>query len=233
MVGGAQSFSKSAATEWTSMFCIEKIREFCKLKRTLCDFCFTFRLPNHTESVLKSTLVPCCAMSASTQLPTAKQHSITSLTTKQHSLCILRLDLFLMFNHVQSLFDPWDWYKYIYLPSPAIKKLIMHVISIGKYTGQASHGSVDVINHRSLAPRFCQFRQLEEVPKCSLCGGPRVFECQVHDGGGWKDSDILVWKTDGVPDYVVSGSIMSCNVLPCKGSKLIHFRREWLMAPKK
>eukprot|EP00434_Breviolum_minutum_P035396 symbB.v1.2.031333.t1/scaffold3624.1/size53936/3 len=27
---------------------------------------------------------------------------------------------------------------------------------------------------------FCQFRQLEEVPKCSLCGGPRVFECQVQ-----------------------------------------------------
>eukprot|EP00435_Cladocopium_sp_Y103_P021010 s1405_g5.t1 len=27
---------------------------------------------------------------------------------------------------------------------------------------------------------FCQFRQLEDVPKCPHCGGPRVFECQVQ-----------------------------------------------------
>jgi hypothetical protein len=33
--------------------------------------------------------------------------------------------------------------------------------------------------HRHLRGRFCQFRQLEDVPKCPHCGGPRVFECQV------------------------------------------------------
>ena len=82
-------------------------------------------------------------------------------------------------------------------------------------------------------PRFCQFRQLEEVPKCSLCGGPRVFECQVH-WCWWRErfgqfgmENILGF------DYVVSGSIMSCIVLPCKGFQAdLHFRREWLMAPQ-
>ena len=28
--------------------------------------------------------------------------------------------------------------------------------------------------------RFCQFRQLEDVPRCPHCGGPRVFECQAR-----------------------------------------------------
>ena len=71
-------------------------------------------------------------------------------------------------------------------------------------------------------PRFCQFRQLEEVPKCSLCGGPRVFECQVLvDGFGHFGMENILGF-----DYVVSGSIMSCIVLPCKGSKLIYIFEE-------
>ena len=91
---------------WPVCFASKKTREFCKLKRKLCHFRFTFILPYITESYRigseESKMVPCCGMSASTQVPTAKHDSITSLTTKQLSLCMLRLDLFLVFNHVQS-----------------------------------------------------------------------------------------------------------------------------------
>lgn len=48
---------------WPVCFASKKTREFCKLKRKLCDFRFTFILPNHTESVLKRVrwchAVPC------------------------------------------------------------------------------------------------------------------------------------------------------------------------------
>ena len=176
-------------------------------------------------------MVPCCAMSASTQVPTAKHDSITSLTTKQLSLCMLRLDLFLVFNHVQSRRVHGTGKLYLSTIKPSNIEHFMCITVNIPFVPWIRHGNQSWILceiKRSIlwGPRFCQFRQLEEVPKCSLCGGPRVFECQVH-WCWWRErfgqfgmENILEF------DYVVSGSIMSCIVLPCKGSKLIYIFEE-------
>jgi len=101
---------------WPVCFASKKTREFCKLKRKLCHFRFTFILPNHTESVLKRVrwchAVPCLLPPKSQLLSMTASHP----WQQNSSVCACYVWICfwcsIMFNPVGSM----GLVNYIYLP---------------------------------------------------------------------------------------------------------------------